>query len=279
MSKISPTGRARIARALELTELCIHHQYPVDSSNTNLIPNSSLPKLPRLKDRNGSELAHRNRYINYQYRFLYQVLVNWQKECPERTLYFVTVTFNQKTDNRYLAKESPASEFGASLREKLNTRNFSGRYFFVLEKERAAESKLHMHMLCVCDDSNKDVLKKVVDSYADSTNSAVRIQTDYLQPHSAKKYVTVMKDGVATKVISAEWGQLEDDDDSQYELNSTGNKWQIRLPINVGAADYMSKHDKVWKKETGSRCMHAPKPMIQEANKLHVSHKKTEVSL
>lgn len=279
MSKISLSGRARIVRALELSELYIHNYYPVDSSNSNLVPLSSLSKLPRLKDRKGSELVYRNRYVNYQYRFLFKALVIWQNQSESQELYFVTVTFNKKTENRYLNKAKPAKEFGQSLRRKLELKGFGGRFFFVLEKEPGTESKLHMHMLCACDDTGKAMLEKALQSYADTTKTAILFQKDYLLPHSAQKYVSVLKNGVPTEVISAEWGLLEDDPDSPYELNSKGNQWFAREPVNVGAADYMSKHDKVWKRKTGSRCLYAPFYLIQEANKLHASNKEIEENL
>jgi hypothetical protein len=77
---------------------------------------------------------------------------------------------------------------------------------------------------------------------------------------------------------SLHYEMLEEDDNTPYQKDSLG-RFYITCPINVGAADYMSKAYKAFKSTYNSRPLWAKRELIQLANNYQDSHYQSQAHI
>ncbi|TCK05868.1 hypothetical protein [Marinobacterium mangrovicola] len=222
------TPNPRIMRYLEKSALLRNDLLPVDTMNSALIPTEELPYLPHPKKRKLIDYRGKRR-VSYQLRFLYDALVTWTVEREGYCTSFVTLHFSREYERRLKQrKKGPAGAFSDSLQKSLKALVHDASFFLVVEQGFSENKRLHAHVVISYHPEDREALMVVMRHYSDNT----KIQDDF---------ELMLKPKSGSFVASA----IELDDEhglNAYEKKKGGRGgYSMKLPVNIGAADYISK--------------------------------------
>lgn len=220
----------RILRALQKQEITVNNLAPVDTNNANIPSTDSLPFLPNPKKRSGPINIGKLK-LSYQLRYLFKALLQWKETRADHKIMFATVLFSRVTEDKLnKAKKGPVSAYGDRLSKAFKNLDNETNFFFTLEKGKSLNKRLHAHILIAYHPDDFDTLEALLKKDAINTGSGVKTQHHYILKHPAKPG-------------SAEYEILELDEEHglcSYKKDENGNYYK-KLPIDVGAADYISK--------------------------------------
>ncbi|MGI1671823.1 MAG: hypothetical protein K6L74_16075 [Neptuniibacter sp.] len=249
----------RILRALNKKKITGNDLAPVDTSNTNIPSTDSLPSLPHIKKREGLiKFASGRRKLSYQLRYLFKALHLWTEEREGHKISFATVHFDLLTERKLMsAKKGSVAAYGDRLSKALQSLNNESNFFLTLEHGKSANKRLHAHILISYHPDDFEHLKDLLKKGANNTGTGIKIQHTYSLKHPAKPgtddYVN-LEEELAKGICS-------------YDKNSKG-EFVVELPVNMGAADYMSK-DLAKKVVTAKkRAFYAPRSLTKISNDL-----------
>lgn len=244
----------RLARAV--ADLVVSGNYlgAVDTNHSRYIYRKELPKR-----------LHRDDFkVNYQYRpgwytslyltDFFRSISHLDDKKQKSFLVFITVKFALATAEGLMScRKSPASAYGDILRARF--KGLSVDYFLVMEGSTPTDLHAHIIMSFCNEDENtiRELLRKDVND-----DSGVMIQTTY------RRYLNAEPD-------SQRWHENELDIEygiSQYTKIDAKGRWYRECPVDVGAADYISKELAMPLMGSTGRRLYAPRRVAKLAKEL-----------
>lgn len=228
----------RILRALQKQEVTGNDLAPVDTSNTNIPSIDSLPALPNRKKRTGP-ITTGKRKLSYQLRYLFKALLQWKEDKADYKISFATVHFDRLTEDKLnAAKKGPVSAYADRLSKAISTLDHEANFFFVMEKGKSSNKRLHVHILIAYHPDDFDTLKPLLKKGANTTGTGLKIQDTFTLQHPAQpgsfEYEALELD--------EEHGVCSYDNDAkEAQKKGRDKKFFKVLPVNIGSVDYISK--------------------------------------
>lgn len=220
----------RILRALKKQEILGSDLAPVDTSNTNIPSTHPLPDLPNIKKESGPFKAGK-RSVSYKLRYLFKSLLHWKEKRPGYKISFATVHFSRQTEAKLTkAKKGSVSAYGDKLSYALSKLDHETMFFFVLEKGKTTNKRLHAHILIAYHPNDFDTLESVLRKGANTSGTGLKIQDTYKLKHSAKPG-TDMYENLEEELAKGI---------CMYHKNKQG-EFFIEVPVDGGSVDYISK--------------------------------------
>jgi len=233
----------------------------------------------RRANRRRREQSQRKKNHSYSWRLVYALKTLerhcWRKRGEGWCLAAITVNLNLiESTSLTMQVKSAATVYGDRVRDRLKALPRLPRFFAALED--SADGSLHAHICMAYHPDDQLFIKKALKIDTAGSPSAIHWKTEYREYEPDPVQGDIDREMDREREAATRLG-LDDDDMDTAEPYSLYNECDARgryyrlMPIDVGWADYLSKHlqSRSENLSAGIGHLYVPRDLAKEANALH----------